>query len=120
MSEENAPQKERYLREVEQKLLHRELDARLLEEGLVHVSWNEKPLCSVDRDGIVRFRPVDITGPASQFAPADAHLLAYALEGVAFAGIEIVILVEDVDRVQQSFGVYRLASMRWFLRLSWV
>ena len=28
MSEENAPQKERYLREVEQKLLHRELDAR--------------------------------------------------------------------------------------------
>ena len=38
MSEENAPQKERYLREVEQKLLHRELDARLLEDGLVHVS----------------------------------------------------------------------------------
>ena len=63
MSEENAPQKERYLREVEQKLLHRELDARLLEDGLVHVSWNEKPLCSVDRDGIVRFRPADITGP---------------------------------------------------------
>ena len=63
MSEENAPQKERYLREVEQKLLHRELDARLLEDGLIHVSWHEKPLCSVDRDGIVRFRPADITGP---------------------------------------------------------
>ena len=63
MSEENAPQKERYLREVEQKLLHRELDARLLEDGLIHVRWNEKPLCSVDRDGIVRFRPADITGP---------------------------------------------------------
>ena len=62
MSEENAPQKERYLREVEQKLLRKELDARLLEDGLVHVSWNEKPLCSVDRDGIVRFRPADITG----------------------------------------------------------
>ena len=62
MSEENAPQKERYLREVEQKLLHRELDARLLEDGLIHVKWNEKPLCSVDRDGIVRFRPADITG----------------------------------------------------------
>ena len=62
MSEENAPQKERYLREVEQKLLHRELDARLLDDGLLHVSWNEKPLCSVDRDGIVRFRPADITG----------------------------------------------------------
>ena len=64
MCEENTSQKERFLQEVEQKLLHRELDARLLEEGLVHVSWNEKPLCSVDRDGIVRFRPVDITGPA--------------------------------------------------------
>ena len=63
MSEENAPQKERYLREVEQKLLHRELDARLLEDGLIRVKWNGQPLCSVDRDGIVRFRPADITGP---------------------------------------------------------
>ena len=62
MSEENAPQKERFLREVEQQLLRKELDAKLLEDGLVHVSWNEKPLCSVDRDGIVRFRPADITG----------------------------------------------------------
>ena len=63
MCEENTSQKERFLQEVEQKLLHRELDVRLLEDGLVHVSWNEKPLCSVDRDGIVRFRPADITGP---------------------------------------------------------
>ena len=63
MSEENAPQKERYLREVEQKLLHRELDARLLDDGQIHIRWKEKPLCSVDRDGIVRFRPADITGP---------------------------------------------------------
>ena len=63
MSEENTSQKERFLREVEQKLLHRELDARLLDDGLVHVRWHEKPLCSVDRDGIVRFRPADITGP---------------------------------------------------------
>ena len=63
MSEENVPQEEKFLREVEQQLLRKELDARLLEDGLVHVSWNEKPLCSVDRDGIVRFRPADITGP---------------------------------------------------------
>ena len=63
MSEELAPQKERFLREVEQKLLRRELDARLLEDGLLHVKWNGQPLCSVDRDGIVRFRPADITGP---------------------------------------------------------
>ena len=63
MSEENTSQKERFLREVEQKLLRRDLDAKLLENGLLHVSWNEKPLCSVDRDGIVRFRPADITGP---------------------------------------------------------
>ena len=47
---------------------------------------------------------------ASQFAPADSHLLAYTLEGVAFTGIEIVILVEDMDRVQQTFGVYRLVG----------
>ena len=63
MSEENSPQKERYLREVEQKLLRRDLDARLLDDGLIHVRWNKQPLCSVDRDGIVRFRPADITGP---------------------------------------------------------
>ena len=63
MSEENTSQKERFLQEVEQKLLRKELDARLLEDGLIHIRWKEKPLCSVDRDGIVRFRPADITGP---------------------------------------------------------
>ena len=63
MNEELTPQKERFLQEVEQKLLRKELDARLLEDGLIHIRWNEKPLCSVDRDGIVRFRPADITGP---------------------------------------------------------
>ena len=63
MSEENAPQKERFLREVEQQLLRKELDAKLLEDVLIHIRWKEKPLCSVDRDGIVRFRPADITGP---------------------------------------------------------
>ena len=63
MCEENTSQKERFLQEVEQKLLHRELDARLLDDGLIHIRWNEKPLCSVDRDGIVRFRPADITEP---------------------------------------------------------
>ena len=62
MCEENTSQKERFLQEVERKLLRRELDARLLEDGLIYVKWNEKPLCSVDRDGIVRFRPADITG----------------------------------------------------------
>ena len=35
----------------------------MLDDGLTHIRWNEKPLCSVDRDGIVRFRPADITGP---------------------------------------------------------
>ena len=63
MNTEIVSQKERFLREVERKLLHRELDAKLLEDGMIHVKWNEKPLCSVDRDGIVRFRPADITGP---------------------------------------------------------
>ena len=63
MSWELTPQKERFLREAEHQLLHKELDAKLLEDSLIHVRWNEKPLCSVDRDGIVRFRPADITGP---------------------------------------------------------
>ena len=62
MCEENTSQKERFLQEVEQKLLRKELDARLLEDGLIRVKWNGQPLCSVDRDGIVRFRPTDIAG----------------------------------------------------------
>ena len=44
MSEENAPQKERFLREVEQQLLRKELDAKLLEDVLIHIRWKEKPL----------------------------------------------------------------------------
>ena len=63
MNEELTPQKEQFLQEVERKLLRRELDAKLLEDGMIHIKWDEKPLCSVDRDGIVRFRPADITGP---------------------------------------------------------
>ena len=63
MCEENTSQKERFLQEVEQKLLRKELDAKLLDDGLIRVKWNGQPLCSVDRDGIVRFRPADITGP---------------------------------------------------------
>ena len=63
MNTEIVSQKERFLQEVEQKLLRRDLDARLLEDGLIHVRWNKQPLCSVDRDSIVRFRPADIIGP---------------------------------------------------------
>ena len=63
MNEELTPQRERFLHEIEQKLLHRELDARLLDDGLIHIRWNEKPLCSVDGNGTVRFRPADITEP---------------------------------------------------------
>ena len=51
MNTEITSQKERFLQEVER-----------LDDGLLHVKWNENPLCSVDRDGIVRFRPADITG----------------------------------------------------------
>ena len=71
MCEENTSQKERFLREVEQQLLRKALDARLLEDGLIRVKWNGQPLCSVDRDGIVRFRPADITGPESRPAASN-------------------------------------------------
>ena len=60
MSEENISQKERFLREVEQKLLRKELDTELLEDGLLQVKWNGNPLCAVDRNGAVRFCPDDI------------------------------------------------------------
>ena len=63
MNTEIVSQKERFLQEVERTILRKELDARLLKDGLIYVRWKERPLCSVDRDGIVRFRPADITGP---------------------------------------------------------
>ena len=65
MNEELTPQKEQFLQEVERKLLRKELDARLLEDGLIYVRWNEQPLCSVDRDGIVRFRPTETASSVS-------------------------------------------------------
>ena len=71
MNKEITPQKEKFLQEVEQKLLRRDLDARLLENGLIHVRWNEKPLCSVDRDGIVRFRPAGYHRTGSRQAASD-------------------------------------------------
>ena len=40
MCEENTSQKERFLQEVEQKLLRKELDTELLEDGLLYVKWN--------------------------------------------------------------------------------
>ena len=60
MSEEIISQKEKFLQEVEQKLLRRELDTELLEDGLLHVKWNGNPLCAVDQNGAVRFCPDDI------------------------------------------------------------
>ena len=40
MNTEIVSQKERFLQEVEQKLLRRDLDARLLGDGLIHVILN--------------------------------------------------------------------------------
>ena len=60
MSEEIISQKEKFLQEVEQELLRKELDTELLEDGLLHVKWNGKPLCAVDQNGAVRFCPDDI------------------------------------------------------------
>ena len=45
-----------------------------------------------------------------KFFPADAHLLAQCSEGIAFAGIEIVVVVEQMDRVQQSLRIHRLVG----------
>ena len=60
MSEEIISQKEKFLQEVEQELLRKELDTELLKDGLLHVKWNGKPLCAVDQNGAVRFCPDDI------------------------------------------------------------
>ena len=47
MNEELTPQKERFLREVEQKLLRRDLDVKLLEDGLIPRQMErEAPLLS--------------------------------------------------------------------------
>ena len=63
MNEEKSSQKEQFLWETEHQLRMAQVEATLEADDLIHASWNGKPLCSVDRDGIVRFRPADITGP---------------------------------------------------------
>ena len=62
MNEKLTPQKERFLQELERKLLRKELDAKLMDDGLLHVKWNEQKLCTVDGNGTVRFRTADIMG----------------------------------------------------------
>ena len=115
MSEENSPQKERYLREVEQKLLHRELDTRLLEDGLIRVKWNGQPLCSVDRDGIVRFRPADITGPEVDrqlrtVIQTAGHIKEY-MRIFECAPVLKAVGLEDTYKVLADFGDAVLADM---------
>ena len=114
MSEENAPQKERFLREVEQQLLRKELDAKLLEDGLIHVRWNKQPLCSVDRDGIVRFRPADITGPEVDrqlrtVIQTAGHVKEYMRIFERAPALKAIVL-EDTFKVLADFGDAVLAG----------
>ena len=114
MNEELTPQKERFLREVEQKLLRRDLDARLMEDGLIHVRWSEKPLCSVDRDGIVRFRPTDITGPEVDrqlrtFTQTAAQVKEYMRVFERAPALKAIGL-EDTFKVLADFGEAVLAG----------
>ena len=106
MNEELTPQKERFLREVEQKLLRRDLDARLLEDGLIHVRWNERPLCSVDRDGIVRFRPADV--PEDDEDDEDMQEVETAAKAAAMlmeskAKIDVTL---SLEQVKQKLGLH--------------
>ena len=114
MNEELTPQKERFLQEVERKLLRKELDARLLEEGLVHVRWNKQPLCSVDRDGIVRFRPADITGPEVDrqlrtVIQTAGHVKEY-MRVFARAPVLKAVGLDDTHKVLADFGDAVLAG----------
>jgi len=115
MNKELTPQKERFLREVEQKLLHRELDTRLLEDGLIRVKWNGQPLCSVDRDGIVRFRPADITGPEVDrqlrtVIQTAGHIKEY-MRIFECAPVLKAVGLEDTYKVLADFGDAVLADM---------
>ena len=56
MNEELTPQRGRFLQELAQKLLRKELDAKLMVDGLLHVQWNEQKLCTVDSSVAARFR----------------------------------------------------------------
>ena len=106
MNEDLTPQKKRFLREVEQKLLRRDLDARLLEDGLIYVRWNEKPLCSVDRDGIVRFRPADIAG--SEVDRQLRTVVQTAAQTKEYMRIRVKSAVSDV----RIFSGYRFREAR--------
>lgn len=63
MLKDTRSQKQKFMDELGHQLQRRKLDTQQMNDGLLHVKWNEQKLCTVDRDGIVRFRPADITGP---------------------------------------------------------
>ena len=50
----------------------------------------------------------------SQFSPTDTHFLSDALEGFSLSGIQIIIVIEDVDRMQKSLCVDRLICATMF------
>lgn len=60
MLKDTRSQKQRFMDELGHQLQRRKLDTQQMNDGLLHVKWNEQKLCTVDSSGAVRFRAGDI------------------------------------------------------------
>ena len=69
MLKDTRSQKQKFMDELGHQLQRRKLDTQQMNDGLLHVKWNEQKLCTVDSSGAVRFRAGDILD-----AEADHHL----------------------------------------------
>ena len=60
MLKDTRSQKQKFMDELGHQLQRRKLDTQQMNDGLLHVKWNEQKLCTVDSSGAVRFRAGDI------------------------------------------------------------
>lgn len=60
MLKDTRSQKQKFMDELGHQLQCRKLDTQQMNDGLLHVKWNEQKLCTVDSSGAVRFRAGDI------------------------------------------------------------
>ena len=55
MLKDTRSQKQKFMDELGHQLQRRKLDTQQMNDGLLHVKWNEQKLCTVDSSGAVRF-----------------------------------------------------------------
>ena len=101
MLKDTRSQKQKFMDELGHQLQRRKLDTQQMNDGLLHVKWNEQKLCTVDSNGAVRFRAGDILD-----AEADRQLHGPDDRRKVFADFGDVVLVGSAGRKIVDFATW--------------